>query len=82
MVTLGGMELPGFFNHQRELVYICTRCAGHIPTGIAIDQDRDGEQWHIDRHVCLSEPSAQGLMNLEELGFIDVVADILGVPHP
>lgn len=72
-------ELPGFFNKDQELVFICLRCAGHIPTGVKISDERSGAQQHIDRHVCLSEPSVQGLQNLEELGFIDEVAKILGI---
>lgn len=76
------VELPGYFDHHQELVYICTLCAGHIPTGLKISDDRSLARPHIDRHICLSEPSPQGLVNLEELGYLDAVAHIMGVPLP
>ena len=72
-----------FYGPRYELIHICLRCAGHIPTGSTIYNSPDQEQIQqlLDRHICLQEPSPEGLRTLEELGYFDAVANIVGVPH-
>lgn len=66
-----------FAAQNNEVVLICHSCAGHCPTGQTRFADQYDEVWQ--RHRCLPEPSPEGLLTLEELGQISVVADILGV---
>lgn len=70
-----------FVGQNNEIILICLSCAGHCPTGQTVDGPREFYEEVWQRHRCLPEPSPQGLWNLEELGLISVVADIMGVPR-